>query len=67
MPRYQCRFFNETEEVVRIEVLGASDDRDAHREARTLMAKTGHFSGYELLEDGRRVDVYRPIQTLSKR
>lgn len=62
MPRYQCRFFDENEVVVRVEVLGSSDDRDAQREARTLMGRTGRFSGYELLEDGRKIDVYRPFK-----
>lgn len=62
MPIYQCRFFNEDEKVVRVQALGSSDDRGAHREARTLMARTGHFSGYELLEDGRKVDVYKPAK-----
>lgn len=62
MPMYQCRFFNENEQVVRVEVLGSSDDRDARREARNLMIRTGRFSGYELLEDGRKVDVYKTVK-----
>jgi hypothetical protein len=62
MPTYQCRFFNESDEIVRVEVLGSSDDREARREARILMARAGNFAGYELLEDGRKFDAYRPIK-----
>jgi hypothetical protein len=60
MPRYQCRFLDENEKVVRIEVLGYCDDGDAHREAMTLMARIGHFSGFELWDDGRKVGEYKP-------
>lgn len=62
MPMYECRFFNEKEQVVRIEILDSSDDRDARREARNLMIKTGRFSGYELLEDGRKIDAYKAVK-----
>jgi hypothetical protein len=61
MPKYQCHFLDENERVVRIENLGScGEDRDAHREAMLLIAKVGHFSGYELWQDGRKVEVYRP-------
>jgi hypothetical protein len=63
MPHYQCHFFNKEEQVVRTEALGSSDDRDACREARMLMGKTGSFAGYEVSENGRRVDIYRPRRT----
>jgi hypothetical protein len=60
MPKYQCHFLDENESVVRIENLGSCcDDRDAHREARLLLAKVGHFSGYELWDDGRRIECTR--------
>jgi hypothetical protein len=62
MSRYECCFLDENDKVVRIEVLGSCDDGDAHREAMTLMAKIGRFSGFELWDDGRKVDVYRPIK-----
>jgi hypothetical protein len=63
MPTYQCCFLNENGNIVRIEVLGCGDDRDVRREATTLMAKTGLFSGYELWDEGRKVDVYRPVKS----
>ena len=63
MPRYQCHFTDGSKRVVRVENLGScDDDSDAHREAMTLLAKVGHFSGYELWEDGRKVDVYGPVK-----
>ena len=62
MPRYQCCFLDESAEIVRIEVLDSCDDRDACREAMTLMARIGRFCGFELWDDGRKVDVYRPIK-----
>ena len=44
---------------MRIENLGScDDDSHAHRDAMTLLARVGLFSGYELWEDGRKVDVY---------
>jgi hypothetical protein len=63
MPTYQCCFLDENEEIVRIEVLGSRDDRDAHREAMILMAKIGRFSGFELWDDRRKIDVYRPVKS----
>ena len=60
MPLYQCHFFNQEEQVVRVITLGSSDDRDARREARILMVRTGRFAGYEVVENGRRVDIYHP-------
>ena len=62
MPRYQCCFLDESAEIVRIEVLDSCDDRDACREAMTLMARIGRFCGFELWDHGRKVDVYRPIK-----
>jgi hypothetical protein len=61
MPKYQCHFLDENKRVVRIENLGScDDDSNARREARVLIAKVGHFSGYELWQDGRKIEVYRP-------
>lgn len=63
MPQYQCHFLDENEKVVRVENLGScDDDSHAHREARTLLAKVGHFSGYELWEHDRLVDVCKPVK-----
>jgi hypothetical protein len=63
MPKYQCHFLDENDRVVRVENLGfCFDDSDAHREAMCILAKVGHFAGYELWEDGRKVDVYRPVK-----
>jgi hypothetical protein len=63
MPTYQCHFLDENERVVRIENLGScGHDRDAHREARLLLAKVGHFFGYELWQDGRKIEVYTDPQ-----
>ena len=63
MPKYRCHFLDENERVVRIENLGCcGDDREAHRAAMTIFARVGHFSGYELWEDDRKIDVYRPVK-----
>ena len=63
MPTYQCHFLDENERVIRVENLGTcDDDSDAHREAMCILAKVGHFAGYELWEGVRKVDVYRPIK-----
>jgi hypothetical protein len=64
MPKYQCHFLDEHEKVVRVENLGhCDDDKDAHREAMTLLAKIGHFTGYELWQDDRIVDVHKPVKS----
>ena len=64
MPKYQCYFVDENDKAVRFENLGSCDsDRDAHRQAMTLMARVGHFTGYELWENGRKVDVYKPARS----
>jgi hypothetical protein len=62
MSRYECCFLYENDKVVRIEVLGSCDDGDAHRQAMTLMARIGRFSGLELWEEGRKVDSYKPAK-----
>jgi hypothetical protein len=63
MPKYQCHFLGDSKSVVRIESLGSCDcDSDAHRQAMTLLVKVGHFSGYELWEDGRKVEAYTPVK-----
>lgn len=63
MPIYQCEFLDENERVVRVENLGScDDDNDAHRQAMTLLAKVGHFTGYELWQAGRKVDVYKSVK-----
>jgi hypothetical protein len=62
MPTYQCYFLDENEKTVRTEVLAARDERDARREAMTLMTRVGRFSGYELWAEGRQVEVYRPVK-----
>ena len=62
MPTYQCCFLDENEKTVRTEVLGARDNADAHREARSIMMRVGRFSGYELWAEGRKVDEYRPVK-----
>jgi hypothetical protein len=59
--RYRCCFLNEDDQVVRVEELNSYDDRGAHRDAMSLMAKIGRFSGYILWSDGRKVDEYRPV------
>ena len=64
MPKYQCHFLDESKSVVRVESLGScDDDSDAHREAMILLAKVGRFSGYELWDDGRKVDAYVPVKS----
>jgi hypothetical protein len=65
MPRYRCCFLDENDQVVRTEELQSCDDSDAHREAMTLFAKIGRFSGYELWQDGRKVDERRPVEPAS--
>jgi len=63
MPKYECHFLDEHKRVARVESLGScDDDSEAHREAMCLLAKVGHFSGYELWEDRRMVDVYWPVK-----
>jgi len=61
MARYRCCLLNEQDEVVRVEELDSYDDPEAHRNVMDLMAKTGHFSGYELWRDGRKVDERKPV------
>jgi hypothetical protein len=61
MPRYQCRFLSESEQVVvRLTVLRSSNAYSARREVMSLITKTADFDGYELWEDGEMVDAYRP-------
>ena len=59
--RYRCCFLNEDDQVVRVEELNSYDDREAHRDAMSLMVRTGQFSGYELWRDGQKVEAYRPV------
>jgi hypothetical protein len=63
MPKYQCHFLDENDRVVRVQNLGSCDDeREAHREAMILIARVGHFTGCELWENGRKVEVYKPVK-----
>ena len=62
MPKYQCCFLDESQKTVRTEVLAASDDFDARREAMTLLMRVGRFSGYELWNEGRKVERYQPAK-----
>jgi hypothetical protein len=57
--RYRCCFLNQEDQVVMVEELNSYDDRDAHHDAVSLMAKAGRFSGYELWRDGRKVDEFK--------
>jgi hypothetical protein len=65
MPRYRCCFLDENDQVVRTEELQSCDDGDAHREAMLLLSRIGRFSGYELWQDGRKVDERRPVEPAS--
>jgi hypothetical protein len=62
MPIYQCYFLDENQKTLRTQVLGARDYADARREAMSIMARVGRFSGYELWAEGRKVDEYRPVK-----
>jgi hypothetical protein len=63
MPKYQCHFLDESKRVVRVEPLGhCGDDSEAHHEALILLTRAGHFTGYELWQDGRMIGVYPPIK-----
>jgi hypothetical protein len=59
MARYRCCFLNEDGQVARVEELAGYDDGEAHRDATSLLVRTGQFSGYELWRDGRKVEVHR--------
>jgi hypothetical protein len=61
MSRYRCFFLNQDGQVARVEELNSYDDSDAHRDAVSLLTRTGRFSGYELWRDGRKVDEYKPL------
>ena len=61
MPTFHCRLVDGSGDVVRTEVLKASDERDARRDAMSLMMKIGRFAGYELWENGRRLAGYKPV------
>jgi len=56
MARYRCCLLNEEGQVAKLEELNSDDDREAHRDARSLLVGTGQFSGYELWREGRKVD-----------
>jgi len=61
VPKYQCRFLSESEQVVvKLSLLRSRDVANARREVMTLIGKTPDFDGYELWEDGELVDAYRP-------
>ena len=60
MPMYQCCFLDATGSPVRTQALGSSDDRDAHREAMSLLVRTGRFSGFELWSGDLRIEIYQP-------
>ena len=61
MSKYQCRFLNESEQaVVRLMLLRSSDGYSARREVMNLIGTTKDFDGYQLWEDGRMIDAYRP-------
>jgi hypothetical protein len=62
LPRRERQGREDNDKVVRIEILGSCDDGDAHCEAMTLMAKIGRFSGFELWDEGRKVDSYKPAK-----
>jgi hypothetical protein len=66
MARYRCCFLNEDGQVARVEELAGYDDREAHRDATSLLVRTGQFSGYELWRDGRKVEAYRRVSGARK-
>jgi hypothetical protein len=66
MARYRCCFLNENGQVARLEDLNSSDDGDAHRDAMSLLARTGRFSGYELWRGGRKVDDFKPPKAANR-
>jgi hypothetical protein len=66
MSRYRCFFLNQDGQVARVEELNSYDDGDAHRDAMSLLTRTGRFSGYELWRDGRKVDEYKPIKAATE-
>jgi hypothetical protein len=61
MSRYRCCFFNEEGQVARVEELAGYDDREANRDARSVLLRTGKFSGYELWRDGRKIEAHRRV------
>jgi hypothetical protein len=62
--KYQCRFIDESEQaVVRLMLLRSTDGYNARREIVSLIGKTKDFDGYQLWEDGRMVDAYRPAKS----
>jgi hypothetical protein len=61
MARYRCCFLNENGQVARVEELAGYDDREPHRDATSLLVRTGQFVGYELWRDGRKVEAYRRV------
>jgi hypothetical protein len=61
MPTFHCHLLDLSGVVVRTEVLRASDEHDAHRDAMSLVMKIGRFAGYELWENGRRLAGYKPV------
>jgi hypothetical protein len=66
MARYRCCFLDEDGQVARVEELAGYDDREAHRDATSLLVRTGRFSGYELWRDGRKVEVYKRVSSTAK-
>jgi hypothetical protein len=61
MARYRSCFLNQDGQVARVEELAGYDDREARRDATSLLVRTGQFSGYELWRDGRKVEAYRGL------
>jgi hypothetical protein len=66
MARYRCCFLDEDGQVARVEELAGYDDREAHRDATSLLVRTGRFSGYELWRDGRKVEAYKRVSGTAK-
>ena len=58
--KYRCFFFGEKEQVTGLTLFRSADALDARREILTHLCETKYFDGYELWEDGRIVDRYRP-------
>jgi hypothetical protein len=65
MPLYRCLFLREDGYVARIEELYSGDDGDAHCDALYLLTRAGDFSGFELWQEGRKVDEYGLIKPTS--
>jgi hypothetical protein len=62
---YRCYLLDEDHHIAAVEVIECRDDRDAKRRAEEILAAQPVFSGAELWDRDRRVDVHSSTESPS--